>query len=69
MSTQRDPREPGEEFRDPVADRMPTADEESAAEEAAESVDVERVGEHYEEMAERGAHVRGEGEIEPPAVD
>ena len=47
-----------------VADRPPTAEEERAAETAAEDVDS-GVADHYSEMAERGAHVRGEGQIEP----
>jgi hypothetical protein len=54
-----------ETFRDPIADRMPTEDEERAAESAAEDVDLDTVAEHFEEMADTGANVRGEGEIEP----
>lgn len=50
---------------EPTADRMPTPDEERAAERAADRVDVDAVAEHYEEMTELGANVRGEGEIEP----
>lgn len=46
-------------------DRMPTPDEERAAEQAAADVDVDEVGEHYQDMAQKGADVRGEGEIEP----
>jgi hypothetical protein len=42
------------------ADREPTADEERAA--GDHPADPE-VAEHYEEMAERGAHQRGEGRI------
>lgn len=42
------------------ADRPPTPDEESAAEE--ESVDPE-VRKHYEDMTERGVHQEGEGRI------
>ncbi len=49
------------------ADRMPTADEERAAERAAADVDVAAVAEHEQEMAELGANVRGEGQIEPAA--
>ena len=49
----------GETFTEPTADRPPTDAERSAAD-----VDVERVAEHYEEAAETGAHVEGEGEIE-----
>lgn len=54
-----------ESFTEPTADRPPTADEERAAERAAEHVDVDEVAEHYEEAAETGANVEGEGEIEP----
>lgn len=57
--------EPRETFTDPSADRPPTPDEEAAAERAADDVDVDEVGEHYEEAMETGANVRGEGEIEP----
>lgn len=56
MSTQHQPPQP---------DRAPTVDEEAAADEASASVDVDRVAEHYEEMTELGADVRGEGQIEP----
>jgi hypothetical protein len=52
-------------FRDPIPDRMPTQAEERAAEAAADDVDLASVAEHAEEMAEKGAHVRGEGAIEP----
>jgi hypothetical protein len=45
------------------ADREPTPEEEREAERAAADVDLEQVSEHYEEMAERGAHVEGEGKI------
>lgn len=48
---------------DPHADRMPTAEEERLAEDSAEDVDVAAVGEHYEEMADLGANVEGEGRI------
>lgn len=54
-----------EPFAPAQPDRMPTPEEERAAERAAADVDLEEVGEHYEEMAEQGANVRGEGEIEP----
>lgn len=56
-----------ETFPPATADRMPTAEEERAAERAAADVDLDEVAEHYEEMAEIGADVRGEGEIEPTA--
>lgn len=54
-----------EKFTDAGADREPTPDEEAAADEAAQDVDVDKVGEHFEEMNERGADVKGEGQIEP----
>jgi hypothetical protein len=46
------------------ADRPPTPEEERVAEEQAAQVDPGS-GEHYREMAERGADVEGEGEIVP----
>jgi hypothetical protein len=55
-------------FGEPVADRAPTAAEELSAERAAENVDVEQVGEHFQEMAELGANVRGEGQIDNDPV-
>jgi hypothetical protein len=54
-----------EHFTTPDPDRPPTPDEERAAERGAEDVDLDSVSEHYEEMTETGANVRGEGEIEP----
>lgn len=42
------------------ADRMPTADEERAAEES--ELDP-KVAQRYEEAIERGAEIKGEGEI------
>jgi hypothetical protein len=53
-----------ETFKEPVADRAPTPEEERAADEAAVRVDVDEVAEHYEEMTELGAKVRGEGQID-----
>ncbi len=47
------------------ADRLPSPDEEAAAEQAAKDVDVAKVAVHYEEMTEVGKEVRGEGEITP----
>jgi hypothetical protein len=44
------------------ADRPPTPDEEQAAE---TNVSDEAVAEHYREAIERGAKVKGEGQIEP----
>lgn len=54
-----------ESFTEPAADRPPTDDEAAAAERGAEHVDVDEVGDHYEEAMKTGADVRGEGEIEP----
>ena len=59
-----DPERP-ESFGEPAADRPPTDDEARAADAAAVDVDVDTVAEHYEEMTEIGADVRGEGQIEP----
>lgn len=42
------------------ADRAPTTDEEAAAESATIGESTKK---NYEEMAERGANVKGEGEI------
>jgi hypothetical protein len=49
-----------------MADRAATPDEEAAAERGREEVDAdpENVAAHYEEMADLGAHVKGEGEID-----
>lgn len=47
------------------ADRPPTDDEARAAEQALPGSDPDAVAEHYEEMAERGANVQGEGQITP----
>ena len=47
------------------ADRPPTASEEAAAERAADTVNLDEVAEHYTEMMEKGAEVKGEGQIEP----
>ena len=46
------------------ADRDPTPDEEAAADRAAQGV-PRSVGDHYEEMIQLGADVKGEGRIEP----
>ena len=54
-----------EAFTKPEPDRPPTAAEEEAAQQAAHDVDLDKVAEHEREMAERGANVRGEGQIEP----
>jgi hypothetical protein len=49
-----------------MADRAPTADEEKAAEKSRAEFadDAPEVAEHYTEMSELGAHVKGEGEID-----
>ena len=45
------------------SDRPPTAGGQIAADAAAESVDLEQVATHAEEMTELGANVTGEGQI------
>lgn len=55
-----------ETFTEAGADRAPTPDEESAAERAVADVDLAEVGKQYRESAERGANIKGEGEIVPP---
>lgn len=45
------------------ADREPTPDELATADEQAKDVDVDEVAEHFSEMTEIGANVKGEGEI------
>jgi hypothetical protein len=55
----------GDDFSTPKADRSPTAEEAAAADRAAADVDLEDVAQDYEDMIERGANVRGEGQIEP----
>jgi hypothetical protein len=49
-----------------AADRPPTKEEEAAAEESRKKfeADAKDVAEHYEEMSDIGAHVKGEGAIE-----
>jgi hypothetical protein len=54
-----------ERFTEPSAGPVPTPEEEAAAEAAAGSVDLDEVREHYDEMIDKGAHVKGEGEIAP----
>lgn len=54
-----------EEFAPAGADRPPTKDEEAAADEIAEEIDVDEVAEEYEHMTALGAHAKGEGQIEP----
>lgn len=55
-----------EERTDHDADRPPTKDEAEAAKRgAAETAsDAAKVAEHFKEMNERGAHVKGEGQID-----
>ena len=58
--------ERAESGRQHVADRPPTSAEEAEAEAARTGSDASErksVAEHYEEMAELGAEVKGEGEI------
>jgi hypothetical protein len=58
--------EQAEAGRAHTADREPTADEVAAADEeySAEGEEERKeVAEHYQEMAELGAEVKGEGEI------
>lgn len=64
MTDETTPRPNDETFTAPGADRPPTDAEARAAERAADDVDLERVAEHFEEMTETGAAVRGEGAIE-----
>jgi hypothetical protein len=50
-----------------TADRSPTSAEEAAAERSLDSLDGkdrEAAAEHYEEMTDIGAHVKGEGGID-----
>ncbi|MGD9703816.1 MAG: hypothetical protein AB7Q42_21430 [Acidimicrobiia bacterium] len=56
-----------DEMPRPAPDRMPTPEEERAAERGAAEVDIDEVTKHEEEMAELGANVKGEGEITPSA--
>jgi hypothetical protein len=48
-----------------VADRPPTTEEAAAADRSRVQFreDADQVATHEEEMAEKGAHVKGEGEI------
>jgi hypothetical protein len=47
------------------ADRLATPEEEAAADKARNELagDEKQVAEHYKDMAEKGAHIKGEGEI------
>ena len=46
-------------------DRLATPEEEAAADESRDKLagDEERVAEHYKDMAEKGANIKGEGQI------
>ncbi len=46
-------------------DRLATPGEEAAADKARSELgdDEKQVAQHYQDMAEKGAHVKGEGEI------
>ena len=50
------------------ADRMPTDDEAATANETTEKLrrsgEADEVATHHRDMDERGAHIRGEGEID-----
>ncbi len=46
-------------------DRAPTPEEERTAEEVAKGVNLDEVRKHEEEMLDKGAHVEGEGAIDP----
>jgi hypothetical protein len=50
-----------------TADRAPTSAEEAAADRSLDSLDNderEAAAEHYEEMTDIGAHVKGEGKVD-----
>jgi hypothetical protein len=50
-----------------TADRAPTSAEEAAADRSLDSLDSderEAAAEHYEEMTDIGAHVKGEGNVD-----
>jgi hypothetical protein len=71
MTTETEPNEPTKDAEridaahPHSADRPPTADESQAAERSTASLeaDLKTVAEHAEEMADIGAHAKGEGEI------
>ena len=46
------------------ADRPPTTEEAHVAEDAASRVNLDEVGEHFRELSDIGAHVKGEGAVE-----
>ncbi len=45
--------------------RGPTEAESAAADRARSDVDLDKVEQHYDEMLDKGANIKGEGEIEP----
>ncbi len=55
---------PDETWTDANADRIPSPEEDAAADAAAEHVDVVAVKAHEDEMNELGASVKGEGQVE-----
>ena len=58
-----------DEFTEPSAGPVPTADEERAAEEARGDVDLDEVEEQYRDSVEKGKHVKGEGDVVPNASE
>jgi hypothetical protein len=54
-----------DEFTEPSGGPVPTDAETAAAERSADDVDLEQVGEHYEEMNDKGKNISGEGAITP----
>jgi len=68
MTSEHDQNDPTSAEADAHADhdagRMPTRDEERAAETSAQDVELEAVGENYRTAVETGAAVKGEGAIE-----
>lgn len=56
-----------DEFTDVSAGPIPTPAEEAAAERAKDEVDLDQVGDHYEDMIEKGKNVEGEGDLTPHA--
>jgi hypothetical protein len=58
-----------EDFGPAQAGRPPTPDEERAAERSAKDVDLDSVAKNYQHANELGAHVKGEGQIEPDRIE
>ncbi len=52
-----------DEFTEPSGGPTPTPEEERAAERSKDDVDLDKVDEHYREMNEKGANVKGEGNV------